>query len=84
MKEEIDVLNITIEDLKAQNISLEARLEECNLPAVLMLQSRLNQAEGSLLAMFNKMDYVRRYLENLKGDEELSIKVCINVFAFVL
>ncbi|XP_014294005.1 putative leucine-rich repeat-containing protein DDB_G0290503 isoform X4 [Halyomorpha halys] len=74
MKSRIDHLTLQLEEMRTHVLSLEERLAECNLPAVISLRSRLNNAEGSLLAMCNKMDYVRRYLENLKGDEELSMK----------
>lgn len=74
MKNRIENLTGQMEEMRSHILSLESRLAECNLPAVLSLRSRLNNAEGSLLAMCNKMDYVRRYLENLKGDEQLSMK----------
>ncbi|KAK9511120.1 hypothetical protein O3M35_005743 [Rhynocoris fuscipes] len=79
MKAKIDNLHSELEEREIEISRLEGKLEASRLPAVEAKLNRLEvelvDRERSVLALCDKLDYVRKYLSKLRGSEEdISIK----------
>lgn len=79
MKAKIDHLHSELEEREIEISRLEGKLEASRLPMVeaklTKLEMELVDRERSILALCDKLDYVRRYLSKLKGSEEdISVK----------
>ncbi|KAL1123735.1 hypothetical protein AAG570_001508 [Ranatra chinensis] len=78
MKEKIERLNAELEDRQMVIAELEHRLEATRTQEledrINKLNRQLMSRERDIVALCNKMDYVRRYVKRLRDDEELSVK----------
>lgn len=80
MKAKIDHLHSELEEREIEISRLESKLEASRLPMLeaklTKLEMELVDRERSVLALCDKLDYVRRYLNKLRASEEdISVKV---------